>query len=94
MAAEAYAVIKEWVESGQSAALMTRPSAEPQAGRPHVHPHPPGQHHRHGRQPWQHAVRRDILIEADRIKAIGSDLGPQRADTVLDGRQRWSCRAW
>jgi len=30
----------------------------------------------------------DILIEADRIKAIGSDLGPQRADTVLDGRQR------
>jgi guanine deaminase len=25
MAAEAYAVIKEWVESGQSAALMTRP---------------------------------------------------------------------
>src|ERR1700694_2437040 len=26
MAAEAYAVIKEWVRSGQSAALMTRPS--------------------------------------------------------------------
>jgi hypothetical protein len=25
MAAEAYAVIKEWVDSGQSAALMTRP---------------------------------------------------------------------
>lgn len=30
----------------------------------------------------------DILIEADRIKAIGPDLGPQAADTVLDGRDR------
>src|SRR5882724_7536220 len=30
----------------------------------------------------------DILIEADRIKAIGPDLGPQTADSVLDGRER------
>jgi 5-methylthioadenosine/S-adenosylhomocysteine deaminase len=30
----------------------------------------------------------DILIEADRIKAIGPDLGPQIADMVIDGRDR------
>jgi 5-methylthioadenosine/S-adenosylhomocysteine deaminase len=30
----------------------------------------------------------DILVEADRIRAIGSDLGPPVADTVIDGRDR------
>ncbi|MGD9881030.1 MAG: amidohydrolase family protein [Reyranella sp.] len=30
----------------------------------------------------------DILVEADRIRAIGPDLGPPVADTVIDGRDR------
>jgi len=30
----------------------------------------------------------DILVEADRIRAIGPDLGPPAADTVIDGRDR------
>ena len=39
---------------------------------------------RHGSTPFTG----DILIEADRIKAIGADLGPQTADRVIDGRDR------
>jgi 5-methylthioadenosine/S-adenosylhomocysteine deaminase len=30
----------------------------------------------------------DILVDADRIRAIGPDLGPTVADTVIDGRDR------
>jgi 5-methylthioadenosine/S-adenosylhomocysteine deaminase len=38
----------------------------------------------HGSKPFTG----DILIEGDRIKAIGPDLGPQTVDTVIAGRDR------